>query len=241
MIWENYMAKDQQGSNKRVTSSHCSSPPFFSPSPFPSSPPLPPHSPPSEEDTQGLVAGSAINKRERLQLLLAKPVYTDGGKLHYFCEGRGRGREGGGLAEFTEVVYKLKEGGRQRTLGQDTSSMLHINKLSTTAARQPFRTFSTALFKKKFSSIQRLLQKYISILENSRCYKFVINHLKHKQILVGLRITVLTAKNERSKHFYPNLFSGMMICNEAADRLKLSHSICSFICISLILLKKKNI
>lgn len=37
------MAEDQQGSNKRVTSFHCSSPPFF-PLPFPSSPPLPPHS-----------------------------------------------------------------------------------------------------------------------------------------------------------------------------------------------------
>ena len=56
------------------------------------------------------MAGSGKNESERLQLLLAKPVYTDGGKLHYFCEGRGGGGEGGGLAEFTEVVYKLKQG-----------------------------------------------------------------------------------------------------------------------------------
>lgn len=63
-------------------------------------------------DTQSLVAGSSKNESKRLQLILAKPVYTDGGKLHYFCEGRGGGGEGGGLAEFTEVVYKLKEGWR---------------------------------------------------------------------------------------------------------------------------------
>lgn len=58
------------------------------------------------------MASSSKSERERLQLLLAKPVYTDGGKLHYFCEGRGGGGEGGGLAEFTEVAYKLKEGRR---------------------------------------------------------------------------------------------------------------------------------
>ncbi len=61
------------------------------------------------------MAGSR-KKSERLQLILAKPVYTDGGKLHYFCEGRGGGGEGGGLAEFTEVVYKLKEG---RSIGSE--------------------------------------------------------------------------------------------------------------------------
>lgn len=103
------MAEHQQGPNKRVTSSLCSSPPFspLSSPVFPSAATTPR---PITRDTQGLVAGSGKNESERLQLLLAKPVYTDGGKLHYFCEGRGGGGEGGGLAEFTEVVYKLKQG-----------------------------------------------------------------------------------------------------------------------------------
>lgn len=47
------------------------------------------------------------------------PVYTDGGKLHYFCEGRGGGGERGGLAEFTEVVYKLKEGTAVENIGSE--------------------------------------------------------------------------------------------------------------------------
>lgn len=103
------MAEDQQGPNKRVTSSPCSSP-LLSPI-FPSTATS---LSPTTGDTQGLVAGSSKNQSGRLQLLLAKPVYTDGGKLHYFCEGRGGGGEGGGLAEFTEVVYKL--GGRERSV-----------------------------------------------------------------------------------------------------------------------------
>lgn len=76
------------------------------------------------------MAGSSKNECERLQLLLVKHVYTDGGKLHYFCAGRVGGGEGGGLAEFTEVVYKLKERQRWRTLGQNTSNVLHIIRLS---------------------------------------------------------------------------------------------------------------
>lgn len=96
-------------------------------------------------DTRGLVAGSR-KKSERLQLVLAKPVYTDGGKLHYFCEGRGGGGEGGGLAEFAEVVYKLKEGRGWRTLGQNTSSVLHIIRLSTNTTLKPFNTSSIPLF-----------------------------------------------------------------------------------------------
>lgn len=56
--------------------------------------------------------------RERRQVLLAEPVDTDGGELHYFCEGRGGGGEGGGLAEFIEVVYMLgEEGGGEQSVG----------------------------------------------------------------------------------------------------------------------------
>lgn len=48
-----------------------------------------------------------------------------------------RGVEGGGLAEFTEVVYKLKEGWTRRTLGQNISSVLHIiSPLNYTAFQQ---------------------------------------------------------------------------------------------------------
>lgn len=103
------MAEDQQGPNKRVTSPPCSSPP----------PPLLSHLPLQCHHTQshnwghtGPCGWLQYEREGGEQLLLAKPVYTDGGKLHYFWEGRGGGGEGGGLVEFTKVVYNLKEGRR---------------------------------------------------------------------------------------------------------------------------------
>lgn len=48
----------------------------------------------------------------------AVPVYTDGGGLHYFCEGRGGGGDGGGLAAGLLRLFRSwrQDGDRVRTL-----------------------------------------------------------------------------------------------------------------------------
>lgn len=124
------------------------------------------------------MADSSKNKIERLQPSLAKPVYTDGGKLHYFCEGRGGGVEEGGLAEFTEVVYKLKEGWSERTLGQNIYRMFPIIRLT---ARHLFNSSKDFMFHHCKTSPETL---YINFGKKNY-FRFLINHLKHKQISVG--------------------------------------------------------
>lgn len=125
-----------------VTSSSCSSPPLSFPI-FPSTATTLGH---KTGDTQSLVAGPSENRSKRVQLILTKAVYTDGGRLHYFCEGREGGGEGGGLAEFTEVVYKPRVGRRWRAQGQNTSSLYHIISLY----QCPPSDLSTLLLTNKF-------------------------------------------------------------------------------------------
>lgn len=55
----------------------------------------------------------------------AVPVYTDGGELHYFCEGRGGGGDRGGLAAGLLRLFRScrQDGSRVRILpGRQTVS-----------------------------------------------------------------------------------------------------------------------
>ena len=81
---------------------------------------------------------------------------------------------------------------------------------------------------------------YKFILENSRYFhKFIINHRRdRKQICVGKRTICLSAKGEKL-HLFLELM--ILICREAADRLKVSNNICSFITFSFMLVEKINL
>lgn len=72
---------------------------------------------------------SGSSKNQRAPLQLAKPIYTDGGKRHHFCVGRGGGEEGAGLADLTEVAYELKKRWKFWTLGSGhytTGTSMHL-------------------------------------------------------------------------------------------------------------------
>lgn len=161
------MAEDQQGSNKGVTSSPCSSPPSF-PFHFPIFPSADTTLGPGSGDTHGPMTDSSEKWSERLQPLLTKPVYTDGGRLHYFCEGRGGGGEAGRLAEFIEVVYKLEEGQGLGNVGSEPFQWVTHD--------QPFHH----RHHHRHPTFQQLL--------SSHDFNLTVNHLKCKQITVGSRI-----------------------------------------------------
>lgn len=158
------MAEDQQGSNKRVTSSPCFLSSLFPSSPFPIFPSTATTFSPRAGDTHSALWPAPARTRARETAAL-----TSQACLHRWWQAslflwgawwRWRRRR---IGWIYRVVYKLEEGWRQRTLGQKMSSVFHFIGLS----RRPTIQHLLHPTVVTSASIQRTSPHILSIVENT--------------------------------------------------------------------------